>query len=83
MISRGGVGAENLRLTLASNPIGLQPEAVVLSSFESHFNWPLALQRRNSDDFSMPDSSDKQEAICFFANSKPFPWGFLKHMRAW
>lgn len=81
-IARGGVGADNLQFKLASNPIGWQPEAVVLSSILP--SWvPTVLDLRNSDELSMHSNSDMQEAICFLANSKPLPWGRLIHVRTW
>lgn len=49
LMARGGVGADNLLFKLASNPIGSQPEAVVLSSIPSS-QFPHALDLRNSAD---------------------------------
>ena len=72
LIERGGVGGDNLQFKLASNPIGRQPVAVVLCSTPS-LQGPRALDLRNSDDLRMESSSDKQEAICFLASSKPLP----------
>ena len=48
-MARGGVGADNLLFKLASNPIGSQPEAVVLSSIPSS-QFPYELDLRNSAD---------------------------------
>lgn len=82
LIARGGVGAADLLFNVGSKPTGRQPEAVVLSSsFSTVSRAQLCL--RNSSVLSMESSSDKQEIICFFANSKPFPWGFLKLVNTW